>query len=40
VLCEGALAPTAAGGILFDVHVEVVDRCGSRKVEWAKPNKG
>jgi hypothetical protein len=40
VVREGALAPVAADDILFDVHVEVADRRGSRKVEWAKPNKG
>jgi hypothetical protein len=40
VIREGALAPIAADDILFDVHIEVVDRRGSRKVEWAKPNKG
>ena len=33
VLREGAPVPIAAGDILFDVHVEVVDRRGSRKSE-------
>jgi hypothetical protein len=31
VIREGALAPIAADDILFDVHVEVVDRRGSKK---------
>jgi hypothetical protein len=36
VFREGAAVPIAAGDILFDVHVEVVDRRGSRKLEWGK----
>jgi hypothetical protein len=36
VLREGAPVPIAAGDILFDVHVEVVDRRGSRKSRMGK----
>jgi hypothetical protein len=39
VIREGALVPIAGDDILFDVHIEVVDRRASRKVESAKPNK-
>jgi hypothetical protein len=31
VFREGAVAPIPADDILFDVHVEVLDRCGPRK---------